>query len=114
MARRCSKTNLVPEECWCDACCDDPELKRQRKIVAEAKFEFRGGEALHVFVSSKVGPNDVSLCNLREAVTAEELKRLRKRGQPDPKNHCDQCIRTLKSRVPNARMRRYLAARGIR
>lgn len=98
----------MPAECWCQNHCQDEGEARHRRIVATAAWEFRGGEALHVFVLSKEGTT-VSLCNLRQAVSAEEVARIRSK-LPDPTKRCDQCCRTLRSRVPNARMRRYLAA----
>jgi hypothetical protein len=65
-----------------------------------------------VFVSSKQG-GEVSLCNLRQAAPEEAALR-RRQGHPDPTDRCLQCRRTLTSRVPNARMRRYLAEAASR
>lgn len=89
----------------------DSDENERRQIIATAAFEWRGGEALHVFVSSKEG-GLVSLCNLRRALPDEEMRRIRARGSPkEPTENCVQCGRTLRSTVPNARMRRYLVGR---
>lgn len=85
-------------------------------MVSRAAWEWKGGEALHVYVSPKheVGAH-VSLCNLRHAIPAEEEARSRaRRTFREPMERCLQCQRTLASRAPNARMRRYLAERGVR
>ena len=108
MARQCPRTHVISAECWCSEHCDDPVEATHRKIVGEAKFEFRGGEALHVFVKSKEG-SPVSLCNLQKHTVAPvEAERLRAKLTAPPRR-CDQCCRTLRSSHPNARMRRYLA-----
>ena len=109
MARVCPKNKVVPESCWCSAHkSKDADENEHRRIVGMAKFVWKGGEALHVFVTSKQG-GEVSLCNLRHAVSPDEMKEIRRKGTPrEPVELCVQCRRTLASRVPNARMRRYL------
>ena len=77
-----------------------------RRRVGTARFEFRGGEALHVFFRSKVGEL-VSLCNLKHAEDDGAVRKIRDRV-PDPTKRCDQCIRTLRSHHPNPRLARYL------
>ena len=108
MARRCSVTHALPAECWCTNHCADPVEAGYRRLVGSARFEFRGGEALHVFVESKEG-QPVSLCNLqRHTVAPAEAERLRAKLAAPPRR-CEQCCRTLRSSHSNARMRRYLA-----
>jgi len=116
MARVCPKTKAVPDECWCGQHCEDTLERARRKVVGTAVWEWRGGEALHVYVTSKVEPGRfVSLCNLRQAVPEDEEARARaRRSFREPEERCLQCQRTLGSRTPNTRMRRYFLERGVR
>jgi primosomal protein N' len=110
----CQKTGVEPLECWCeshrsgDAAEDD-----RRRFIGEAKFEFRGGEALHVFIRSKVTGEMASLCNLRKAVKRSALVKLVRKGHA-PTLRCEQCWRTLRSRTPNARLARYFQEQRAR
>jgi hypothetical protein len=111
--RVCPKTKVAPAECWCPQHCSDVEIARQRRVVGEARFEFKGGEALHVFLRSKLVDEEMSLCNLRYALPPAEVKRLAAKGHV-PTGRCEQCVRTLSSRTPNARLKRYLATKPSR
>ena len=111
MARVCPKYMAPPGDCWCPAHrSPDRDENERRRIIGTAAYEWKGGEALHVFVDSKEG-GEVSLCNLRRALPADEVARQLARKKVHPSEQCVQCGRTLASRVPNARMRRYLLGR---
>ena len=106
MARVCPKTKVLPTDCWCKLHkVKDADENERRRIVGTAVFEWKGGESKHVFVASKEG-GEVSLCNLCRATPSEELRKMRS----EPRD-CVQCHRTLVSRAPNARMRRYFQGR---
>jgi hypothetical protein len=110
----CPKTKAAEAECWCpDHGSDDPEENERRQLIGEATFEFWGGEALHVFIRSKVTGGLASLCNLRQAIAPEERLKFLQRYHA-PTLRCDQCNRTLRSRTPNARLTRYFQEQRFR
>lgn len=115
MARVCPRTRVLPEQCWCPHHCQELVERARRKVVRDALWEWKGGDALHVYVSSKVDPGSrVSLCNLRQAISAEAERADRsRRSFAEPTARCLQCQRTLGSHSPNARMRRYLLEHGV-
>lgn len=108
MARVCPAKRVIVEECWCARHkTQDPEENERRRLIGEAPFEWRGGEALHVFLGNKATGELISLCNLRHAVPEDELRKIRH----VPTVQCDQCRRTLRSRTPNIRLARWFQER---
>lgn len=106
MGRTCGRTGEPPASCWCQSHgCEGAERDR-RVVLGRAEFTFQGGEALHVFSTAKTG-GEVSICNLRKAVTPQELQKMIAKGQT-PSMKCEQCKRTLRSKTPNARLKRYV------
>ncbi len=105
MARVCGKTRSLPGLCWCTKHgAEDPAENARRRLVGEAAWEWKGGEALHVFTFSKMVDGLVSLCNLRHAQQDPQGR--------VPTKRCEQCLRTLLSQTPNIRMTRYLQERS--
>ena len=112
MATTCRRTGVEAGECWCEAHGSDPEENARRRAIGEAVYEFRGGNALHVFLRAKTG-NLVSLCNLRDALPEREVEKVVAKGGASH-IRCEQCGRTLRSRTPNVRLKRYFAEQSAK
>ena len=110
----CRLTGVDEAECWCERHrSGDEDEDERRQFVGGAVFQFRGGEALHVFMWSRFDDGLSSICNLREAVKRSELVKLARRGRI-PTIRCEQCMRTLRSRTPNARLVRFFQEQRMR